>query len=80
MLKVVYHVIDQELSQPLEVKAMETDSHNTERTIQWLVLHSRTQGLSSTIKSSTIKNEKEIKKKFTRQHKNNLRSCPPNFP
>ena len=44
LLKVVYHVLDQELSQPLEVKAMETDSHNTEQTIQWLFLHSRTQG------------------------------------
>ena len=44
LLKVVYHVIDQELSQPLEVKAMETNNHNTERTIQWMFLHSRTQG------------------------------------
>ena len=44
LLKVDYHVLDQELSQPLEVKAMETDNHNTERTIQWLFLHSRTQG------------------------------------
>ena len=79
LLKVVYHVIDQELSQPLEVKAMETDNHNTERTIQWLVLHSRTQGhqvlskMKKKLKRSspdTIKTTYEVAHQISRKEQN----------
>ena len=43
-LKVVNHIIDQELSQSLEVEAVETKNHNTEQNLQLLVPYSGKQG------------------------------------
>ena len=43
-LKVVNHIIDQELLQSLEVEAVKTKNHNTEQKIQLLVPYSGKQG------------------------------------
>ena len=40
ILKVVNHIIDQELLQPLEIEAVETKNHDTEQKIQLLVPYS----------------------------------------
>ena len=42
--KVVNHIIDQELSQPLEAETMETENNDTEQKIQLLVPYSGKQG------------------------------------
>ena len=43
-LKVVNHIIDQELSQSLEVEAVETKNHDTKQNLQLLVPYSGKQG------------------------------------
>ena len=64
-LKVVNHILDQEVSQSLEVEVVETKNYNTEQRIQLLVPHPGKQG-----HQVLSKMKKTINKNFTRWPQN----------